>query len=186
MSPLIINGRTEKEILKACLKGDRQAQKDLFYLYSGKMMAVCLRYARNQQEAEDILQDGFIRVFTYLNEFNYAGSFEGWVRRIIINTAIKHTQKKSFSNEDTGLEHIKEDSVDPDVLSMLSEAELIKMISELPDGYRTIFNLFAIEGYSHKEIAKLLNIEEGSSRSQLVKARRILQSKVNKLYTIAV
>lgn len=186
MSPLIINGRTEKEILKACLKGDRQAQKDLFYLYSGKMMAVCLRYARNQQEAEDILQDGFIRVFTYLHEFNYAGSFEGWVRRIIINTAIKHTQKKSFTNEGTGLEHIKEDSVDPDVLSMLSEAELIKMISELPDGYRAIFNLFAIEGYSHKEIAELLNIEEGSSRSQLVKARRILQSKVNKLYTIAV
>ncbi len=186
MSPLIVNGRTEKEILKACLKGDRQAQKDLFYLYSGKMMAVCRRFARNQQEAEDMLQDGFIKVYTNLQDFNNQGSFEGWVRRIIVNTAIKHTKKKSFSNENSGLDYIPENSIDPDVLSALSESELIKIISELPDGYRAIFNLFAIEGYSHKEIAELLNIEEGSSRSQLAKARRILQAKVNELYTIAV
>lgn len=186
MSPLIINGRTEKEILKACLNGDRQAQKTLFQMYAGKMMVVCLRYARHYQEAEDILQDAFIKVFTHLGEFEYSGSFEGWVRRIMVNTAIKYTQKKSFSHEDLGLDHVREDSAGPDVFSMLSEEELIKLISALPDGYRMVFNLYVIEGYSHREIGELLNIEEATSRSQLLKARRILQLKVQELYTVAV
>ncbi len=186
MSPLIVNGRTEKEILKACLKGDRLAHKDLFNMYAGKMMTVCLRYAKNHQEAEDILQDGFIKVFTYLHEFENNGSFEGWVRRIVVNTAIKHTKKKSFSHEDTGLEHVREDVVNPDALAALSEAELLKLISELPDRYKIIFNLYAIEGYTHREISELLHIEETTSRSQLLKARRLLQSKVQELYTIAV
>lgn len=186
MSPLIVNGRTEKEMLKACLSGDRQAQKTLFQMYAGKMMVVCLRYARHYQEAEDILQDAFIKVFTHLGDYENAGSFEGWVRRIIVNTAIKHTQKKSFSHEDFGLDHVKEDSVRPDVFSMLSEEELIKLISALPDGYRMVFNLYVIEGYSHREIGDLLNIEEATSRSQLLKARRILQLKVQELYTVAV
>ena len=186
MSPLIVNGRTEKEILKACLQGDRQAQKDLFYMYAGKMMTVCLRYASHHQEAEDMLQDGFIKVFTNLGEYSHMGSFEGWVRRIIVNTAIKHTQKKSFSYEDSGLDHVREDAEDPDALTLLSEEELIKLIAALPDGYRMVFNLYAIEGYTHREISELLNIEEGTSRSQLLKARRILQEKVNALYTVAI
>lgn len=186
MSPLIVNGRTEKEILKACLQGDRQAQHDLFYMYAGKMMAVCNRYARHRQEAEDILQDAFVKVFTNLHTYEHSGSFEGWVRRIIVNTAIKNTLKKSFSHEDIGLEHVVEDYNDPDVFSLMSEEELIKMISDLPDGYKVVFNLYAIEGYSHKEISEMLGIEETTSRSQLMKARRILQSKVNEFYITAV
>jgi len=186
MSPLLVNGRTEKELIKACLSQDRLAQRDIFNMYAGKMMAVCLRYARHRLEAEDILQDAFVKVFTHLSEFEYTGSFEGWVRRIIINTAIKNNQKKSFSHEEIGLEHIKEDSAGPEVFSVLSEEELIKLVSSLPDGYRMVFNLYAIEGFSHKEIGELLNIEESTSRSQLVKARRILQEKVHELYKIAI
>lgn len=186
MSPLIVNGRTEKDLLKACLQGDRLAQRDIFNMYAGKMMAICIRYSRHKHEAEDILQDGFVKVFTHLAEFENSGSFEGWVRRIIINTAIKNNQKKSFSHEDIGLDQIKEDSVGPEVFSAMSEEELIKLISALPEGYRLVFNLYAIEGFSHKEIGELLNIEESTSRSQLMKARRILQEKVHELYTVAI
>jgi RNA polymerase sigma factor (sigma-70 family) len=186
MSPLLVNGRTEKDLIKACLQGDRLAQRDIFNMYASKMMAVCIRYSRHRLEAEDILQDSFVKVFTHLSEFGNSGSFEGWVRKIIINTAIKNNHKKSVSHEEIGLESIHEDTMGPDVFSILSEEELLKLISNLPDGYRMVFNLFAIEGYSHKEISELLNIEESTSRSQLVKARRILQEKVQHLYTIAI
>ncbi|MBK9733906.1 MAG: RNA polymerase sigma factor [Saprospiraceae bacterium] len=186
MSPLILNGKTEKDLIKACLQGDRLAQRDIFNMYAGKMMAVSIRYSRHRLEAEDILQDTFVKVFTHLSEFENNGSFEGWVRRILINTAIKNNHKKSVSCEDIGLDNIREDSISPEVFSMLSEEELIKLISSLPYGYRMVFNLFAVEGYSHKEIGEFLNIEESTSRSQLVKARRILQEKVHELYKVAI
>ncbi len=186
MSPLLVNGRTEKDLIKACLQGDRIAQRDIFNMYAGKMMAVCLRYSRHKQEAEDILQDSFVKVFTYMKDYEHVGSFEGWIRKIIINTAIKNNTKKSVSHEDIGLENVKEDSAGPEIFSLLSEEELVKLISSLPDGYKMVFNLFAIEGYTHKEISELLNIEESTSRSQLVKARRILQDKVHELYKVAI
>lgn len=186
MSPLIINSRTEKEILKACLSNDRTAQRDLFNMYAGKMMAISIRYTRHRLEAEDILQDAFIKVFSNLHSFKNEGSLEGWIRRIVVNTAIKNTYRKSFSQEDIGLENIKEDSGDPNIISALSEEEIINLIAELPDGYRIVFNLYAIEGYSHKEIAEMLDIDEATSRSQLLKARRKLMIKVQKLYTVAV
>jgi RNA polymerase sigma-70 factor (ECF subfamily) len=186
MSPLLVNGRTEKELIKACLSGDRLAQRDIFNMYAGKMMAVCLRYTRHRLEAEDIFQDAFVKVFAHMHEYEGGAPFEAWVRRIMINTAIKNNRKKSVTNEDIGLEHIKEDSVGPEVFGALSEEELTKLVSSLPDGYRIIFNLFAIEGYSHKEISELLNIEESTSRSQLAKARKILQEKVQELYKVAV
>jgi RNA polymerase sigma factor (sigma-70 family) len=186
LSPLIINGRTEKDLIQACLQGERQAQKEIFQMYSTKMMAVCLRYARHRLEAEDIFQDAFVKVFTHLNEFEFQGSFEGWVRKIIVNTAVRNNQRKSVSFEEIGLENIQEESCSPDVFSIISEEELIHIISGLPDGYRMVFNLHAIEGYSHKEISKFLNIEESTSRSQLVKARRILQEKVLESYQHAV
>lgn len=186
MSPLLVNGRTEKELIKACLSGDRMAQRDIFNIYAGKMMAVCLRYTRHRLEAEDIFQDAFVKVFTHLHEFEGGGAFEGWIRKIMINTAIKNNRKKSVTNEDIGLEHVKEDCAGPEVFGTLSEEELIKLVSSLPDGYRIIFNLFAIEGYTHREISELLNIEESTSRSQLAKARKILQEKVQELYKVAV
>lgn len=186
MSPLLVNGRTEKELIKACLSGDRLAQRDIFNMYAGKMMAVCLRYTRHRLEAEDIFQDAFVKVFSHMHEFEGGGTFEGWIRKIMINTAIKNNKKKSVTNEDIGLDHIKEDFAGPEVFSSLNEEELTKLVSSLPEGYRMIFNLFAIEGYTHKEISILLNIEESTSRSQLAKARRILQVKVHELYKVAV
>jgi len=186
MSPLVVNGKTEKDLIRACISGDRNAQRDIFYMYSGKMMAICLRFARHRLEAEDIFQDAFVKIFTHLGDYDHRGSFEGWVRRIIINTAIKNNMKKSVSFEDLGLDHVKEEFVGPEVFAALSEEELIKLISGLPDGYRMVFNLFAVEGFSHKEIGEILHIEESTSRSQLTKARRMLQEKVNELYKLAV
>jgi len=186
MSPLLLNGMTEKDLIKACVKGDRHAQKTIFNLYSERMMTVCLRYSRHKLEAEDIFQDGFVKVFSNLHTFENKGSLEGWIRKIIVNTAIKNNLKKSVSHEQMGLDNVTEDTVPPEVFSILSEEELVRLISELPDGYRMVFNLYAIEGYSHREISEMLHIEESTSRSQLVKARRILQEKVLKLYKIAV
>ena len=178
MSPLLVNGKTEKELLKACLSGDRSAQRDIFYLYSGKMMAVCQRFAKNRHEAEDVLQDAFVKVFTHMHEFANAGS--------VINTAIKNNLKNHNIFQELDPEHVKEDMVPPEVFSSLSEEELIRLITSIPDGYRTVFNLYVIEGFTHKEIAEMLHIEEATSRSQLAKARRLLQEKGTQLYKQAV
>ncbi len=186
MSPLLVNGKTEKELIKACLSGDRLAQRDIFYMYSGKMMVVCLRYSRHRYEAEDILQDSFVKVFSHLSEFENGGSFEGWIRRIIINTAIKNNLKKTAIAEEINIDLVNEEFAVPEVFSALSEEELIKLIASLPDGYRMVFNLYAVEGFSHKEIGEILHIEESTSRSQLTKARRMLQNKVNELYKVAI
>ncbi|MFZ1751492.1 MAG: RNA polymerase sigma factor [Saprospiraceae bacterium] len=186
MSPLLLHGRTEKELLRACLSGDRVAQRDIFHMYASKMMAVCIRYARHRAEAEDILQDAFVKVFAHLRDYEGRGSLEGWIRRIIIHTAIRNNRQKSVSHEDIGIDHVKEDGVGPEVFSVLSEEELLKLITTLPTGYRMVFNLHAIEGYSHREISELLHIEESTSRSQLTKARRMLQEKVMELYNLAV
>lgn len=186
MSPLLVNGRTEKELIFACLKGDRQAQKSIFHMYAGKMMGVCMRYSKTRQEAEDMLQEGFIKVFTHLEDFGHEGSFEGWMRKIMINTTLKNNLKKQIQVEELNIETTREDGSEPEIFSHLSEEELVKIISELPEGYKMVFNLYAIEGYSHKEIGEMLQIEESTSRSQLVKARRMLIDKVNALFRIAV
>lgn len=168
------------KIIQGSLLGDRISQKQLFDRFSGKMLAVCMRYARNSMEAEDLLQDGFIKVFNNLKQYKSEGPFEQWVRRIMINNAIKNCNRKSFKNEFSAGDEIPEMYEDPDVISSMAERELIKMINELPDGYRMVFNLYAIEGYSHKEIGEALQIEESTSRSQLVKARKVLQDKLLK------
>lgn len=154
--------------------------------YSGKMLAVCLRYTRHRMEAEDILQDAFIKVFDNISKFEFKGSFEGWIRRIVINTALKNYSKKSFKQEQIGLENQPELPLEPEIYSNLEEEELLRLINQLPDGYRVVFNLYAVEGYSHKEIADLLGIQESTSRSQLVKARKMLQGMIVELQKIAV
>jgi RNA polymerase sigma factor (sigma-70 family) len=169
---------TENDIIIGCINEDRQCQRDLFNRYAGKMMTVCLRYARHRMEAEDILQDAFIKVFDNVKRFENKGSFEGWIRRIVVNTALKNASRHSFQKEVMGTENIVENSEDPSVLSKLSEEEILRLIQQLPDGYRMVFNLYCIEGYSHKEIGETLGIEESTSRSQLVKARNMLQNKV--------
>lgn len=177
---------TEKELIKGCLKENRRCQQEVFRLYAGKMLSLCMRYARHRMEAEDILQDAFVKVFDNISKFEGKGSFEGWVRRIVINTALKNYRKKSNRNEHIGLEHHIDIPKDPTVYAQLNEEELLRLVAKLPDGYRMVFNLYAIEGYSHKEIAKTLNIQESTSRSQLVKARKMLQQQIIKLQKIAV
>ncbi|MBK7358194.1 MAG: sigma-70 family RNA polymerase sigma factor [Saprospiraceae bacterium] len=170
-----------EQIIQGCLKGDRISQKALFDRYSGKMLAVCSRYSRHLMEAEDLLQDGFIKVFTNLEQYKFEGPFEQWIRRIMINNAIKNCHRKSFQNEYSVGDELPETFEDPEAIDSMSERELLGLINELPDGYRMVFNLYAIEGYSHKEISESLKIEESTSRSQLVKARKVLQDKLLKL-----
>lgn len=165
-----------EELISYCLQGDRFAQKSLFEKYAGKMMATCLRYATDRSDAQDILQEAFIKVFKNLKNFEKKGSFEGWIRTIVINTALNKKNKLSFSRE----KHVEENFLDvnnyePSVISRLTADEILKFIDKLPEGYRIVFNLYVVEGYSHKEIGKLLDIKEASSRSQLAKARRMLQ-----------
>ena len=148
------------------------------------MYAVCLRYARSSSDAADILQDGFVKVFTKLEQFQFQGSFEGWVRRIMINTALRAYQRQRFNYESSGYENLPEAPVEPDALALLSEAELLRLITRLPDGYRVVFNMVAIEGYSHAEVADQLGIQESTSRSQLTKARRWLCEQVEKMNSL--
>ena len=177
---------TEKELILGCLREEPRCQREIFERYSGSMMTVCLRYARHRLEAEDILQEAFIRIFDNLHRFEFKGSFEGWIRRIVINTALKNYQRKHFSQEQIGLEQLPESGQEPVAYAQLGEEELLDMIARLPDGYRVIFNLYAIEGYSHKEIAETLGIQESTSRSQLLKARKLLQSQIERLQRLAV
>lgn len=168
------------------MREDRKCQQEVFRRYASKMMGVCLRYARHQMEAEDLLQDAFIKVYNNISKFEYKGSFEGWIRRIVVNTALKNYSKKSFTYEQIGVEEQPESSAPPEVYAHLHEEELLKLVADLPDGYRVVFNLYAIEGYSHKEISEMLGCQESTSRSQLVKARKLLQSQILKLQKIAV
>ena len=145
------------------------------------MYAVCLRYARHQAEAQDLMQEGFIRVFDKLHGFRMEGSLEGWVRRIMVHTCINHYRKKSVRNEVLGTDHLAEGATAPMALRNLGESELLALVRDLPDGYRMVFNLYAIEGYDHAEIAEMLHCAESTSRSQLAKARRMLQQRLNDL-----
>lgn len=145
------------------------------------MMTVCIRYARTRADADDILQDGFMRLFQHIHQFKFAGSFEGWMRRIFVNAALKKYQTKRWDKEQTGIEYYEEEAVEPDAISVLSEREILELIAQLPDGYKMVFNMYVIEGFSHKEISNLLQINEATSRTQLLKARKYLQNKLSKL-----
>lgn len=178
---------TEKEIIEGCLGQKRECQQELFKRYAGKMLVVCMRYARHQMEAEDVLQDAFIKIFDHLHQFQNKGSFEGWIRRVVVNTALKTFDRKSFTHEQYGMD-LREDfsAAEPTVFSQLQEEELLGLIARLPEGYRIVFNLYAIEGYSHAEIADMLGVQESTSRSQLVKARKMLQTMVMELQKVTV
>jgi RNA polymerase sigma factor (sigma-70 family) len=170
---------TERELIKGCLAGERRCQETLYSRYARRMYAVCLRYARHELEAQDLMQEGFIRVFEKLKDFRMDGSFEGWIRRIMVHTSINQYRKKSFQQERFGLERIPDGIVESSAVGDLGEQELLAMVASLPDGYRMVFNLYAIEGYDHAEIAEMLGCGESTSRSQLAKARRLLQLKIN-------
>jgi len=178
---------TEKEIIEGCTNGNASCQRLLFEQYAGKFMSVCLRYANDAMEAEDMLQEAFIRIFSNVQKFKFEGSFEGWMRRIVVNVALKHLQKKKIRfNDMTEKNMHAQATLSEQAYSHLGEIELMKLISGLPKGYRIIFNLNVIEGYSHEEIAKMLKIKASTSRSQLVKARKMLQQQILQLRKIAV
>jgi RNA polymerase sigma factor (sigma-70 family) len=166
---------TEEELVKGCIREHRASQQKLFEQYAGKMMSVCLRYARSREEAEDLLQDAFMKVFDHIAEFQFKGSLEGWIRRITVHTALRNYQRQRLRMEFAAEEWNYDGAEGPEVYARLDEEDLLRLISRLPDGYRVVFNLFAIEGFSHKEIAETLGIQESTSRSQLVKARKMLQ-----------
>ena len=176
---------TEKELVKGCLKEDRACQKELFDRYAPKMLSVCRRYARHSMEAEDILQDAFVRVFDKLGTFRGDGSLEGWVRRIVVHACIRNYRKSSFKNEQFGLETLPEGQVESDAISRMSTDQMFELINELPDGYRMAFNLFVIEGYGHSDIAEIMGCGESTSRSQLAKARRWLQARITEMEKVA-
>lgn len=171
----------EKNLIQGCINEEKSAQKYLYDSYSPKMYYVCLRYARHASEAQDMLQDGFIKVFDNISSFKFNGSFEGWIRRIIVNTALNYCRKSSFKQEQLGIEDYQDTVVKSKAVSNLGEKELLAIIQKLPDGYRMVFNLYVIEGYSHKEIGEMLDITESTSRSQLAKSRKWMQNELEKL-----
>ena len=179
---------TEEQLIRACIREDAASQKEVFVRYSSRMLGVCQRYARTSADAEDILQDAFIKVFDKIHQFKFEGSFEGWIRKIVVNTALKKYSLMRYEKEVNGIEHIKEydNAEDPSAYSHLTQKDLLSLINNLPDGYRMIFNLHVIEGYQHEEIAEMLGIQPGTSRSQLVKARNMLQKQVMELQKVAV
>ncbi len=171
---------TDDDLIKGCVQEDESCQRELFRRYAGKMLGVCQRYARSTADAEDIVQDAFIKVFEKIFQFKSEGSFEGWIRRIVVNTALKKYTVIRFDKEVSGYEITdrNESSIEASAYSHLNEKELLGMINNLPDGYRLVFNLYVIEGYQHEEIAQMLKIQSGTSRSQLVKARNMLKQQI--------
>ena len=176
------DNHTEKlnELLVQCIENQPKAQKQLFDILAPKMFSVCLRYAKDEDEAKDILQESFIKIFNNLTKFEHKGSFEGWVKRIFINTSIEFYRKNKRQNFIDNIDSIAEQSIDSQTLSMLKAADLMKLVNCLPTGYRTVFNLYVVEGYTHQEISKMLNISDNTSKSQLYKARLHLQELVLK------
>jgi RNA polymerase sigma-70 factor (ECF subfamily) len=165
-----------KQLILKCKRRDIRAQSEIYHLFAGKMFALCLKYSKNKQEAEDNLQDAFIVVFDKIGQYKFRGSFEGWVKRIIINTALQTYRQKNVLS-------LIEDNLPDEVELEVNEEDisldfLLKIIQELPERYRMVFNLYVLDGYSHKEISHLLGIAEGTSKSNLSRARLILKEKV--------
>lgn len=174
----------EEDLINGCIEENSAYQRELYEKYGGKMFAVCLRYASSREDAEDALQEAFIRIFDNISKFRREGSFEGWMRRITVHTVLRLIQKKTplqYAEDTSTLTKI---STASDAISQLSEKDLLGLINQLPTGYKVVFNMYAIEGYSHAEIAESLGISEGTSRSQYSRAKKHLQHFIHKLYHI--
>lgn len=167
----------EEELVAGCRQNDGRMQQALYKQYSRKMFGVCLRYAENKDDAADILQDGFVQVFRYIADFR-GGSLEGWIRRIVVNMAIAHYRKK-IKYPTSDIDEAREvHGVSDNAVSTMTCDEILSVIQELPVGYRTVFNLYEIEGYNHAEIGEMLNISSGTSKSQLSRAKEMLRAKL--------
>ncbi|MBK7944484.1 MAG: RNA polymerase sigma factor [Flavobacteriales bacterium] len=185
------NQAAYEALVDGCMKGERRAQQRVYELFYGKMMSVCMRYTKNTDQAKDILQDGFIKVFRSMESFNRAGSFEGWIRRIIVNTAIDHFRRSKHSYLLLGEERSIEDFADGDAEDTLADdpgedlpdlkpADVINAMQKLTPAYRTVFNLYVFEEMTHKEIAEALGINVGTSKSNLAKAKGNLKKLLRK------
>ena len=170
----------EEQLIAGCKEGKPWAQKEIFERYSGVMLSVCVRYVTDRETARDILQDGFIKLYTKIDTFSGSGSFAGWVRRIFVTTSLEYLRQNDALKQRASIEEYGNSIPDNEitVLDKISADDLMECIAKLPDGYRTVFNLYAIEGYSHTEIAEMLGINESTSRSQFMRARKILQTNV--------
>ncbi|HTH55408.1 MAG TPA: RNA polymerase sigma factor [Cyclobacteriaceae bacterium] len=171
----------ENELIDGCLRQNRQAQQQLYQRYSGKMYALCCRYIKDRMEAEDVLVMSFTKIFDRIGQYKGDGSFEGWIRRVVVNESLTYLRKHKNMYLETDIEDA---AYEPDYQRLENELEandLMKLIESLPVGYRTVFNMYAIDGYNHQEIADQLGISENTSKSQLSRARTLLQKKLNEL-----
>jgi len=188
----------DSNLINRCKKGDRQAQQIIYEKYSSVMLAICIRYVKDRMLAEDIMQEGFMTIFAKVGQFKDKGSFEGWMKRIMINSSLKSLQISSKNNHfdidemnDVSLSNLQADEYEVDINytdpksvienTNFSQDEILKVVSELPDGFRVVFNMYAIENYKHKEIAEILGISISTSKTQLIRARKNLQDKLFKL-----
>jgi len=181
---------SDEQIIEGCLSGKRKAYNWLYRKYVNVMMGICMRYCKNRDDAEDVLQEGFIKVFSNMEKYRHEGSFEGWIKRIMVNSAIDHYQQNLRHAYHSDVDEMESHTIidnangpDPDtpVSSDIRQERLMALIQSLPDGYRMVFNMYAIEGMSHKEIATSLGISENTSKTQLMKARRTLRGKLNEI-----
>jgi RNA polymerase sigma factor (sigma-70 family) len=170
------------KVIRGCQENKPGAQRELYDMFKTKMFGICMRYAGNYDDAQDILQDGFIKVFDKIHQFGFKGAFEGWIRKVMVNTALE--KYRIHYRQVPVDEHLSEIGQDDsrDIIADIDVTELIKIVEELSPRYRVVFNLYALEGFSHKEISDMLQISEGTSKSNLSRARTILQEKVNKYY----
>lgn len=170
----------ERELIHACIRGERTAQKQLYQKFAGKLFAVSIRYMKSKDEAEDVLQDAFVKIFNKLDSFRFDCPFEVWLKRVVINTALTALNKRKVNYDIDDFSNLTINSSENLGLETLGYEALMAMVNALPEGCRTVFNLFAIEGYKHSEICELLGISEGTSKSQFSRARSLLMEKIEK------
>ena len=169
----------EQEVVQGCIRKDRTCQKLMYERYYGSMMAVCMRYASNREEARDILHEGFMKVYKNIERFKQGTNLGAWIRRIMINTSIDHYRKNAKKPNFVEINHAIHEAANHDVVSEMSAEEILKLVQKLSPAYRAVFSLYVIEGYSHKEVGKALGISEGTSKSNLAKARAKLQRMIH-------
>jgi RNA polymerase sigma factor (sigma-70 family) len=175
-----------RQLIQSCIGGDRVSQSRLHKMFSAKMLGVCMRYAKNKEEAEEIMQDGFVQVFKSLHNFKYAGSFEGWTRKIMVYCALQRYRAKPSLLAVVNIENVTREQVcNEEILGKIQKKELLEMVQALSPGYRMVFNLYVFEGMKHREIAEHLGISEGTSKSNLYDAKKILQMSVTNSLKVA-
>lgn len=171
----------EKELVEGCINRDRKVQKKLYDLFSSRMYGVCLRYSNDRETARDIMQEGFINIYKNIHKFRFTGSLEGWMKRIMINKALENYRSNTNYRNQSSIEFAEDQSHSSWIVENISKDELLKVVQKLAPGYRAVFNMYAIEGFSHAEIAEMMEISESTSKSQLSRARQLLQAEITKL-----